>query len=113
MPKFRGLDEAIDKATALKTKAAKASLVHSSKLPTQDIENPTKHMKKLIEQQNENLKRNLNTHAITPIAIPEKFIKIEQDEDPMTVVASIIETRDGFLGYKILKVQGINWHFIM
>lgn len=68
-------------------------------------------MLELIKIQNENLKLNLNRQSITPITIPEKFIK--QDEDPIEIVVKLIEKKSSFLGYKILKVEEVNWHFII
>lgn len=70
-------------------------------------------MHKLIKQQNENLKLNLKPQAITPIAIPEKFIKHAQDENPMEVITNLINTKKRFLGYRILTVEGCKWYFIM
>lgn len=65
-------------------------------------------METFITQQNINLELNLNSQAITPIAIPEQFIKTVLDEDPMEVIASLLDMKEGFLRYRILLVEGSN-----
>lgn len=104
---FRGYDEIISK------QRNNLSDNQKSEKQIQTNKNRWEHIIKLINRQNEYLKGILNSNAITSIAIPEKFIKVIQEEDPMEVVANLIDTKDNFLSYKVLKVEGSNWHLII